>query len=104
MEIRDETYIDPHAWRACGRHRARRRNRRGGRATEAKVSIGINIGPPGYYVPYYYPPAYPPYVYPPYGYGPYSYGPYYRPYPYGPYYRYYRHPYYVPYYERRYYR
>jgi hypothetical protein len=70
---------------------------------EAKVSIGINIGPPGYYVPYYHPPAYPPYVYPPYGYGPYPYGPYYRAYPYYPYYRYYRAPYHVPYYERHYY-
>ena len=70
---------------------------------EAKVSIGIHIGPPGYYVPYHYPPPYPPpyYVPGPY-YGPYPYGPYYRPYPYGPYYRYYRAPYHVPYYERHY--
>jgi hypothetical protein len=67
---------------------------------DADVRIGINLGPPGYYVPYYYPPGYPPYVYPPYGYGPYPYGPYYAPYPYGPYYRYYRYPYYVPYYEK----
>jgi hypothetical protein len=71
---------------------------------EAKVSVDIHIGPPGYYVPYYHPPAYPPYAYPPRGYGPYPYGPYYLPRPYGPYYRYYRQPYYVPYYERHEYR
>ena len=69
--------------------------------TEARVSIGITLGPPGYYVPYHYPPSYAPYVYPPPGYGYYPYGPYYRPNPYGPYYRYYRAPYHVPYYERR---
>ena len=71
----------------------------------ADVRIGLNLGPPGYYVPYYYAPGYPPYAYPPSGYGIYPYGPYYQPYSYSPYYRYYRYPYYVPYYEqhRRYY-
>jgi hypothetical protein len=71
----------------------------------ADVRIGINIGPPGYYVPYYHPPYYGPYYYRPPTYYPYPYGPYYRAYPYAPYYRYYRNPYYVPYYEqhRRYY-
>ena len=67
---------------------------------QADVRIGINLGPPGYYVPYYYPPHYPPYAYPAPGYGPYPYGPYYRAYPYSPHYRYYNRPYYVPYYER----
>lgn len=69
----------------------------------AKVSIGINIGPPGYYVPYYHPPVPPPYYYRPYPYYPYPYGPYYRPAPYGPYnpyYRYYHAPGHVPYYEQ----
>lgn len=71
-----------------------------GTPASADIRIGINIGPPGYYVPYYYPPAYRPYFYPPPAYYPYPYGPYYRAYPYTPAYRYYRHPYYVPYYER----
>jgi hypothetical protein len=68
----------------------------------ADFRIGINIGPPGYYVPYYYPPYYGPYYYRAPRYYPYPYGPYYRAYPYSPYYRYYRYPYHVPYYERHY--
>lgn len=68
------------------------------RPASADVRIGINLGPPGYYVPYYHSPYY--YAYPPPAYYPYPYGPYYRAYPYSPRYRYYRDPYHVPYYER----
>jgi hypothetical protein len=67
----------------------------------ADVRINLQIGPPGYYVPYYYPPGYVPY--PPGYYVPprrgYYGGPYYAPYDYYRY-RYYYRPYQVPYYER----